>query len=92
MALKNVVRVDNGNVIGSTIDENDSFKTLQTTLTAGQTTLTFIDSSITATSLCDLYCDGGLDYENVTSTTGSITYTFEAQASDVTFTLLVMNL
>lgn len=68
------------------------YKKLTATLTAGQTTLTFTDSSITATSLCDLYCDGGLDYESVTSTTGSITYTFEAQSSDVVFTLVVMNL
>lgn len=73
--------------------ENKSlYKKLTATLTAGQTTLTFTDASITATSLCDLYCDGGLDYESVTSTTGSITYTFEAQASDIVFTLVVMNL
>ena len=68
------------------------YKKLTATLTAGSTTLTFTDASITATSLCDLYCESGLDYESVTSTTGSITYTFEAQSSNVVFTLVVRNL
>lgn len=68
------------------------YKKLTATLTAGQTTLTFTDSSIVATSLVKLFSAEELDYESATSTTGSVTFTFEAQASDVTFTLLVMNL
>lgn len=73
-------------------NELSKIKKLTATLTAGSTTLTFTDASITATSLCDLYCGSEIDYESVTSATGSITYTFEAQSSDVTFTLVVINL
>lgn len=68
------------------------YKKLTATLTAGQTTLTFTDSSIVATSLVKLFSAEELDYESATSAVGSVTFTFEAQASDVTFTLLVMNL
>lgn len=68
------------------------YKKLTATLTAGQTTLTFTDSSIVATSLVKLFSAEELDYESATSSVGSVTFTFEEQASDVTFTLLVMNL
>lgn len=68
------------------------YKKLTATLTAGQTTLTFTDSSIVATSLVKLFSAEELDYESATSAVGSVTFTFEAQASDVTFTLLVMNI
>lgn len=71
---------------------DDMFVTLTETLTAGQTTLTFTDSSIVATSLVKLFSAEELDYESATSSVGSVTFTFEAQASDVSFTLLVMNL
>ena len=73
--------------------ENKSlYKKLTATLTAGQTTLTFTDASIVSTSLVKLFSAEELDYESATSTTGSVTFTFEAQSSDVSFTLLVMNL
>jgi len=68
------------------------YKKLTATLTAGSTTLTFTDSSIVATSLVKLFSAEELDYESATSSVGSVTFTFEAQASDVSFTLLVMNL
>lgn len=68
------------------------YKKLTATLTAGSTTLTFTDSSIVATSLVKLFSAEELDYESATSAVGSVTFTFEAQTSDVTFTLLVMNL
>lgn len=73
-------------------NELSRVKTLTATLTAGQTTLTFTDSSIVATSLVKLFSAEELDYESATSSVGSVTFTFEAQASDVAFTLLVMNL
>ena len=73
--------------------ENKSlYKKLTATLTAGQTTLTFTDASIVSTSLVKLFSAEELDYESATSTTGSVTFTFEAQSSDVSFTLLIMNL
>ena len=68
------------------------YKKLTATLMAGQTTLTFSDASIVSTSLVKLFSAEELDYESATSTTGSVTFTFEAQSSDVSFTLLVMNL
>lgn len=68
------------------------YKKLTATLTAGSTTLTFTDSSIVATSLVKLFSAEELDYESATSSVGSVTFTFEAQASDVSFTLLIMNL
>lgn len=68
------------------------YKKLTATLTAGQTTLTFTDASIVSTSLVKLFSADEIEYDSFTSSTGSVTFTFEAQSSDVSFTLLVMNL
>lgn len=63
---------------------------LSSTLTAGNTTLTFSDASILTTSMIDIYVDTwGVAPSNVTVTTGSATLTFEAQQTDVSVMLLI---
>ena len=55
------------------------------TLTAGSTSLTLSDASITTTSTIDIYTDVfGIQPTNAVVATGSITLTFLAQASDIT--------
>ena len=54
------------------------------TLTAGQTSITLSDASITTTSTIDIYTDVfGIQPTNAVVATGSITLTFLAQASDI---------
>jgi hypothetical protein len=54
------------------------------TLTAGQTSITLLDASITTTSTIDIYCDAfGVQPTNAVVTTGQIVLTFLAQASDL---------
>ena len=57
--------------------------TLSGTLTAGSTSITLSDASITATSMIDVYTDTGIGYESITASTGSVTITFEEQAADM---------
>lgn len=55
------------------------------TLTAGATSITLSDASITTTSTIDIYTDVfGIQPTNAVVATGSITLTFLAQASDIT--------
>ena len=63
------------------------------TLTAGQTSvvLTFTDQTISATSLIDVYVEGGLNYTAIATTTTTVTLTFEAQASNVAVAVRVTN-
>lgn len=57
---------------------------LTDTLTAGNTTLTFTDSSILTSSLIDVYTDTfGVNPTNMTSSTGELILTFPAQTDDV---------
>jgi hypothetical protein len=54
------------------------------TLTAGQTSLTLSDASITTSSTIDYYTDAfGVSPTNVVVTTGQIVLTFPAQAADL---------
>jgi len=64
-------------------------KKLPATLTAGSTSLTFTDSSITADSLISVYTEGGLLYNSITTTVGSVVLTFDEQATDVAVVLIV---
>ena len=58
------------------------------TLTAGQTSVTFNSADITATALVDVYTSvAGLVYQSMSGSVGSVTVTYEAQASDITVTL-----
>ena len=62
------------------------------TLIAGQTSLTIQDANILTTSTIDVYTDTyGISPETVTVATGSVTLTFEAQASDLGVKVKVMN-
>lgn len=57
---------------------------LTATLTAGSTTLTISDNSITTDSTIDIYTNTyGVSPSNVSVTAGSITLTFSAQANDI---------
>lgn len=64
-------------------------KELSATLTAGSTSLTFTDSSIAADSLISVYIEGGLLYNSITTTVGSVVLTFDEQATDVAVALIV---
>lgn len=58
--------------------------TLTGTLTAGQTTITLSSMAITANSTLDFYTDVfGINPTSVSVSTGSVTLTFESQATDI---------
>ena len=59
------------------------------TLTAGSTSITLSDAAITSTSLIDVYNDAGIGYESITASTGSVTITFAAQASNMAVEVVV---
>lgn len=61
------------------------------TLTAGQTSLTIEDEGITLNAIVDIYTDVfGVDPTNVVVTNGSITITFDAQASDLGVKVVIL--
>ena len=64
-------------------------KKLPATLTAGSTSLTFTDSAIKADSLISVYAEGGLLYNSITTSVGSVVLTFDEQATDVAVALIV---
>ena len=53
------------------------------TLTAGQTSITLSDASITANSTIDVYTDADVEYTSISVLTGSVTITIDAQASNM---------
>lgn len=66
-------------------------KILNGTLNAGDTEVTITDSSITTTSLIDVYTDTyGVNPTNIVATTGSITLTFTIQANNVAIKVRVV--
>ena len=67
-----------------------SWTELVLTLTAGSTSLTFSDASITTASTIDVYTDTfGVNPTNMVVTTGQAVLTFEAQAADVSVKLRI---
>ena len=61
------------------------------TLTAGQTSLTIEDEGITLSAIVDIYTDVfGVDPTNVAVANGSITITFDAQASDLSVKVVIL--
>ena len=67
---------------------------LQTgTLTAGQTSvvLTFSTQTISATSLIDVYVEDGINFTAITTSTSTVTLTFEAQAANKAVAVRVTN-
>lgn len=66
------------------LDMRGGGSVLKGTLTAGQTSLTITDASITADSFVDIYTDVyGVSPTAVSVIVGSITLTFTAQSSDL---------
>lgn len=60
-------------------------------LTAGETTLTISDSSITEDSMIDIYTNVfGVNPSEVTVASGSITFVFDAQETDLSVKVRVM--
>ena len=72
-------------------DANYSPIILTGTLTAGQTSLVITSEDITTSSIIDIYTDVfGVDPTNVTVANGSITITFDAQASDLSVKVVIV--
>ena len=66
------------------VPSGDDYIEISGTLTAGSTSLTLSDASITASSTFDIYTDTfGIQPVNAVVATGSITLTFLAQASNI---------
>ena len=61
-----------------------SFNTLTGTLTAGSTSITLSDASITTSSIIDVYTDLDVPYNTISVSTGSITLTFDEQETNMT--------
>ena len=53
------------------------------TLSAGSTSITLSDASITTTSTIEVFTDPELEYNSLTVATGSVTLTFDAQSSSL---------
>lgn len=65
---------------------------LTATLTAGQTSLTFTNAAIKTTSVIDIYTSAyGIAPTDATSSTGTLTFTFDAQAEDMVVEVDVYN-
>ena len=64
--------------------KEDASTVITGTLTAGQTSITFSNAAITTTGTFDFYTDVfGVNPADVTVSTGSMTLTFDEQASDI---------
>ena len=62
-----------------------SYTEVTGTLSAGSTSITLSDASITTSSTIDIYTDPiELDHNDATTTTGSTTITFDAQSQNIT--------
>lgn len=83
----NALNTTSKNIVGA-VNELNGTK-LTGTLTAGSTSITFSDAAITSTSLIEVYNDAGIGWESITATTGSVTITFEEQASDLAVEVIV---
>lgn len=60
-----------------------AYKELIGTLTAGQTTVTLSDASITTSSTIQVFTNTGINYTAISVSTGSVTITYPAQQADV---------
>lgn len=83
----NALNTTSKNIVGA-VNELNGTK-LTGTLIAGSTSITFSDASITSTSLIEVYNDAGIGWESITAATGSVTITFEEQASDLAVEVIV---
>lgn len=80
------VSLASGQVImftGTYFTNNTLWTDLTETLTTGSTSITISSNKITTTSTIQVFTDLGVDYNSITVATGSVTLTFDAQASDM---------
>jgi len=92
---KDALKLVNGNKISITYDNTDKTITVASTdkvlpaqtLSAGSTTITFTDSSITTSSLIDVYAP--VWYSDAVQSNGSVVLTFPAQSSDMSVSIEV---
>lgn len=61
----------------------NAYKDVSGTLTAGQSSITLSDSSITTNSLIEIFTTTGVGYSDISATTGNVTITFYPQATDI---------
>lgn len=66
------------------INFGSNYKEITGTLTAGSTSITLSDASITTSSTIEVFNDLDVPYNSKTVSTGSITLTFDAQQSNMT--------
>ena len=76
-------------VLVPSADDAGGCLVISQTLTAGQTSITFSNADILATSFISVASEAW--YEASTQTTGSVTITFPAQASDMLVQIMVAN-
>lgn len=79
-------------LVGDLLNAAGGKATIKTaTLAASATTVTFTQIPTTGTNMIELYTDkAGLEYDSVDDTTsGELTYTFEAQSAAVTCYLVI---
>lgn len=84
--MDNNLTTTNKNIVGAINEINAKlpWTDFDNVLTAGATTVTVTDAAITATSAIDVYTNvWGVEPTNMVLATGSVTLTFEAQASDI---------
>lgn len=67
----------------SVYPQEKDYKEVSGTLTAGQTSVTLSDASITTSSTFDIYTDADVEYNSISVSTGSVTISFDAQASNM---------
>ena len=61
----------------------NAYRDISGTLTAGQTSITLYDSSITTSSLIEIFTTTGVGYSDINATTGNVTVTFYPQSTDI---------
>ena len=86
--LANVATSGSYNDLSDTPDVTE-FTVLFGTLTAGQTTLTFTDSAITATSLIEVFAEPDIWCTDRQQSIGSVVLTFPVQSVDVAVTVRI---
>lgn len=79
----NLTKLQVGNDIYTVPTGSSSWTDVSGTLTAGSTSITLSDVSITTSSTIEVFNDLDVPYNSKTVTTGSVTYTFDAQQSDM---------
>ena len=83
-ATADLEKLQVGNSIYGIPSGGASYTDVTGTLTAGSTSITLSDASITTTSTLDYYTDAfGVNPTDVVVATGSVTLTFEAQQSNL---------